>query len=346
MYTDMEQWAEIRRRVLNGEISKRGACAEYEIHWNTLKKILTHTDSAQATTDEYTYSAYGKTLTQTGTTENPFTYKGQIGYYQDEDGLQLLRNRRYSPGQGRFISEDPIGLESGESNFYRYVENDPVNTVDPSGLEEIVFWPMPRPGGPGRNCAACHPVQPWVCSGSSGGGSGGGSGQGDFCDATAKFWRSLMSTYHEKEAWDRFTKEISPPDQVFTKKEMQLLRKQKRVAKVIQDAVDICSVPFLARPKRKYGPVFVKDTEWPFNRSIGGIDEVWIEFKCTRGMSFMCLEYTLHVKDRYDWDWKTFFQRGLFPESAVRAISIAQKICGWKSYTFSGSIKGTICKEL
>ena len=44
MYTDMEQWAEIRRRVLNGEISKRGACAEYEIHWNTLKKILTHTE--------------------------------------------------------------------------------------------------------------------------------------------------------------------------------------------------------------------------------------------------------------------------------------------------------------
>ncbi len=44
VYTDMEQWAEIRRRVLNGEISKRGDCAEYEIHWNTLKKILTHTE--------------------------------------------------------------------------------------------------------------------------------------------------------------------------------------------------------------------------------------------------------------------------------------------------------------
>ena len=44
MYTNMEQWAEIRRRVLNGEISKRAACAEYEIHWDTLKKILTHTE--------------------------------------------------------------------------------------------------------------------------------------------------------------------------------------------------------------------------------------------------------------------------------------------------------------
>ena len=44
MFTDMQKWAEIRRRVLTGEISKRTACAEYEIHWETLQKILTHTE--------------------------------------------------------------------------------------------------------------------------------------------------------------------------------------------------------------------------------------------------------------------------------------------------------------
>ena len=44
MFTDMEKWAEIRRRVLNDEISKRAACAEYEIHWETLQKILTHSE--------------------------------------------------------------------------------------------------------------------------------------------------------------------------------------------------------------------------------------------------------------------------------------------------------------
>ena len=38
----MQQWAEIRRRVLNGEISKRAARAEYDIHWETLQKILTY----------------------------------------------------------------------------------------------------------------------------------------------------------------------------------------------------------------------------------------------------------------------------------------------------------------
>ena len=40
----MEIWAEVRRRVLAGDISKREACREYHLHWDTLKKILDHTE--------------------------------------------------------------------------------------------------------------------------------------------------------------------------------------------------------------------------------------------------------------------------------------------------------------
>src|SRR6516225_8212045 len=42
VYADMEQWAEIRRRVLTDEIRKRQACRQYAIHWLTLQKILAH----------------------------------------------------------------------------------------------------------------------------------------------------------------------------------------------------------------------------------------------------------------------------------------------------------------
>src|SRR5215211_6218120 len=38
----MEIWVEVRRRVLAGELSKREACREYGLHWDTLKKILAH----------------------------------------------------------------------------------------------------------------------------------------------------------------------------------------------------------------------------------------------------------------------------------------------------------------
>lgn len=45
VFTNMEIWVEVRRRVLTGELSKRAACREYEIHWQTLEKILSHSES-------------------------------------------------------------------------------------------------------------------------------------------------------------------------------------------------------------------------------------------------------------------------------------------------------------
>jgi hypothetical protein len=40
----------------------------------------------------------------------------------------------YSPSQARWISEDPIRFDGGDPNLYRFVGNDPINAVDPSGL--------------------------------------------------------------------------------------------------------------------------------------------------------------------------------------------------------------------
>ena len=35
---------------------------------------------------------------------------------------------------GRFINEDPIRFAGGDGNFYRFVQNNPVNFVDPFGF--------------------------------------------------------------------------------------------------------------------------------------------------------------------------------------------------------------------
>jgi uncharacterized protein RhaS with RHS repeats len=43
-------------------------------------------------------------------------------------------HRFYDPETGRYISADPIGLAGG-INLYAYVENDPVNFIDPWGLK-------------------------------------------------------------------------------------------------------------------------------------------------------------------------------------------------------------------
>jgi transposase len=42
VFTNMEKWAEIRRRVLVDGQSKRSVCREFDIHWDTLQKILGH----------------------------------------------------------------------------------------------------------------------------------------------------------------------------------------------------------------------------------------------------------------------------------------------------------------
>jgi RHS repeat-associated protein len=56
------------------------------------------------------------------------------GYrYDSETGLYQVGARYYSPTLGRFLQTDPIGT-SGGNNLYAYVNNDPVNLADPTGL--------------------------------------------------------------------------------------------------------------------------------------------------------------------------------------------------------------------
>lgn len=45
-----------------------------------------------------------------------------------------MRARAYDPALGRFLSADPIGVGGG-INLYAYAGGDPVNLVDPGGLE-------------------------------------------------------------------------------------------------------------------------------------------------------------------------------------------------------------------
>jgi RHS repeat-associated protein len=55
-------------------------------------------------------------------------------------GLYHVRNRWYDPVANRFVSEDPIGLAGG-INTYAYASNNPMNALDPWGLQSCyVIW--------------------------------------------------------------------------------------------------------------------------------------------------------------------------------------------------------------
>ena len=44
MFTDMDKWTKIRLDVLHGDVSKREILRREGIHWDTLKKILNHSE--------------------------------------------------------------------------------------------------------------------------------------------------------------------------------------------------------------------------------------------------------------------------------------------------------------
>ncbi len=98
-------------------------------------------DESQSVTEQYQYRAFGL-ITEGDATRSPLNFVGQLNYYNDADlDLYLLgtgnKGRYYDPAAARFTSQDPKGVDSDkEGSLYRYVENNPVNAVDPSGQSD------------------------------------------------------------------------------------------------------------------------------------------------------------------------------------------------------------------
>jgi RHS repeat-associated protein len=69
----------------------------------------------------------------------PFGFAG--GLYDPDTKLVRFGARDYDANAGRWTTKDPLGFASGESNVYSYVEGDPVNLIDPSGLDALTADP-------------------------------------------------------------------------------------------------------------------------------------------------------------------------------------------------------------
>ena len=92
---------------------------------------------AGAVLNSYAYKPFGGVPHNVATIPNPFQFNGQFGVMADNNGLNFMRNRFYSPVIGRFESQDPSGLAGDDINLYRYAQNTPVFLVDPAGTFSV-----------------------------------------------------------------------------------------------------------------------------------------------------------------------------------------------------------------
>ena len=101
-------------------------------HGDMLGSARLLTDGTGATKGTRSFKAFGETRTSTGETTDA-GYVGTFGVETDSNGLFFMRNRYYDADTGRFMQMDPIGLNGGDVNVYRYCGNDGIVFVDPSG---------------------------------------------------------------------------------------------------------------------------------------------------------------------------------------------------------------------
>jgi len=83
----------------------------------------------------YTYDPYGRRTKLAGDVDVDFGFTGL--FWANEASLYLARFRAYDPELGRWLSRDPLrNAEQREGpNLYAYVSNNPVNNIDPLGLQ-------------------------------------------------------------------------------------------------------------------------------------------------------------------------------------------------------------------
>ncbi|HPW56069.1 MAG: hypothetical protein KA072_09840 [Thermoanaerobaculaceae bacterium] len=105
-------------------------------HGDERGSVVAITDGSGTVLQAYAYDPYGKVAAAAGALASPFRFVGKRGVLADENGLYHMQARYYDPDARRFVTEDPLGLAAG-LNLYAYAGGDPVNRVDPQGLDPI-----------------------------------------------------------------------------------------------------------------------------------------------------------------------------------------------------------------
>jgi RHS repeat-associated protein len=112
-------------------MSKGGAT--YYLAYDQVGSLRAVSDASGNMVKQIDYDSFGNIITDFDPAfAVPFGFAG--GLHDRDTGLVKFGHRDYDPAIGRWVAKDPIFFAGGDIDLYGYVENDPVNFVDPWGL--------------------------------------------------------------------------------------------------------------------------------------------------------------------------------------------------------------------
>ncbi len=139
---ELDAEGRVAMEMVHGE---RGGAPSYLVRdGRSLRVVADHLGSPRLVVDTVTgevvrrmdFGPYGELLGDTRPGLHPFGFAG--GLWDADTGLVRFGVRDYDPELGRWTCPDPLGLEGGETNLYRYASGDPVNRADRLGLWSVL----------------------------------------------------------------------------------------------------------------------------------------------------------------------------------------------------------------
>jgi RHS repeat-associated protein len=138
-YLHGDEFDQTFARISYGEPGASAPGVSPEVHWlltdhlNSVRLVLYESG---AVLDQIAYDAFGNIVAQLNPLlVNPILFASRE--FDAETSLYYNRARYLDPSTGRWTTQDPLGFAAGDANLYRYVGNNPVNMVDPSGLSGV-----------------------------------------------------------------------------------------------------------------------------------------------------------------------------------------------------------------